>query len=387
MLDKPPLPLAKGILSMAATYNRQSMGNLKTLLAPISESNPVGDNLYYDPLYDQIKEARREDDPTLSQGVWQIELKKADWPSVENLCCQALISKTKDLQIAAWLVEAWISMDQLDGVNKGISLIQALSESYWDHLYPTMNDDDIERRLHMYEWLDTAFKNRLVVIPVLQNPLNSAHITLADWMQANRLDTVSKRSPERQKILKQAELKNELTMEKIQQILSACPKELLENLNLGTAKAFNAYENFKKSLDTLLKDNSRPAMNDLSDSLKELQRFIKAGIDLSNSEEKQPSEEEAFPAAHLPTSAVETGSSERTTSLASPPPTRAAAYKMIGDIGNFLQSIEPHSPAPTLLKRIATWENKNISDIFKDFGDTPNDWTVFAKFLGFGDKN
>lgn len=372
---------------MAATYNRQSMGNLKTLLAPISESNPVGDNLYYDPLYDQIKEARREDDPTLSQGVWQIELKKADWPSVENLCCQALISKTKDLQIAAWLVEAWISMDQLDGVNKGISLIQALSESYWDHLYPTMNDDDIERRLHMYEWLDTAFKNRLVVIPVLQNPLNSAHITLADWMQANRLDTVSKRSPERQKILKQAELKNELTMEKIQQILSACPKELLENLNLGTAKAFNAYENFKKSLDTLLKDNSRPAMNDLSDSLKELQRFIKAGIDLSNSEEKQPSEEEAFPAAHLPTSAVETGSSERTTSLASPPPTRAAAYKMIGDIGNFLQSIEPHSPAPTLLKRIATWENKNISDIFKDFGDTPNDWTVFAKFLGFGDKN
>lgn len=364
------------------------MGNLKTLLAPISESNPVGENLYYDPLYDQIKEARREDDPTLSQGVWQIELKKADWPLVENLCCHALLSKTKDLQIASWLVEAWIAMDQLEGIIKGINLIQGLSESYWDHIYPVMNDDDKERRLHMCEWLDTAFKHRLVMIPILENPLNSLPITLADWMQANRLDTISKRSPERQKILKQAELKNELTLERIHQILQACSKELLENLNLSATKTLVAYEDFKKSLDTLLKDDLRPAMNQVSETLKELQRFIKAGIELSQSEEKQPLEEEAPLSPHtLPTSAIETSSSPATVSPDSPPQTRAAAYKMIGNIGDFLQSIEPHSPTPALLKRIAAWENKNISDIFKDFGDTPEAWTAFAKFLGSAYKS
>lgn len=372
---------------MATTYNRQSMGNLKTLLAPISESNPVGENLYYDPLYDQIKEARREDDPTLSQGVWQIELKKADWPTVENLCCQALLSKTKDLQIASWLVEAWITMDQLDGIIKGISLIQGLSESYWDNIYPVMDDNDKERRLHMFEWLDTAFKNRLVMIPVLENPLNGSYVTLADWMQANRLDTVSKRSPERQKILKQAELKNELTLEKIHQILHTCSQDLLENLNLGIAKAFNAYESFKKSLDTLFKDDLRPAMNEVSDTLKELQRFVKAGKELINLEKKQPLEEEiAPPASETSNSIIESEPGVATASPDIPPQTRTTAYKMISTIGDFLQKIEPHSPAPALLKRIATWENKNISDIFKDFGDTPEDWTAFAKFLGSGNK-
>lgn len=373
---------------MATTYNRQSMGNLKTLLAPVSESNPVGENLYYDPLYDQIKEARREDDPTLSQGVWQIELKKADWSSVESLCHQALLSKTKDLQIASWLVEAWIAMDQLDGLIKGISLLQGLSETYWDHIYPEMNDDDKERRLHMFEWLDAAFKKRLVMMPILENPLTTSHITLADWMQANRLDTVSKRSPDRQKMLKQAELKNELTLEKLHQILNASSKDLLENLNLGTAKALNAYENFKKSLDTLLKDNLRPAMNEVSDTLKELQRFIKAGIELSSPEEQRSFAEEIAPI--IPTmqnSVVESQPNEAAASLNTLPQTRTAAYKMIGNIGEFLQNIEPHSPAPTLLKRIATWENKSISDIFKDFGDKPEDWTAFAKFLGSGNKN
>lgn len=385
--DKPPLLLVKEFLTMATTYNRQSMGNLKTLLAPISESNPVGENLYYDPLYDQIKEARREDDPTLSQGVWQIELKKADWPLVENLCCQALISKTKDLQIAAWLAEAWIAMDQLEGIIKGINLLQSLSESYWDQIYPTMDDDDNERRLHMCEWLDTAFKKRLVMMPVLENPLNSSYVTLADWMQANRLDNISKRSPDRQKILKKAELNNELTSEKIHQILNACPTNLLETLNQNTTNAFNTYEAFKKSLDTLLVDNSRPGMNECSEALKELQRFIKVGLEMTNTEEKPPleQEEELLPPPSLPTSDVES-TKETVIAFTSSLPNRAAAYKMINDIGTFLQTIEPHSPAPTLLKRIATWENKSISDIFKDFGDTPEDWTAFAKFLGFGDK-
>ena len=80
---------------MTTTFDRQSMGNLKTLLGPISAAHPVGDNLYYDPVYDQIKEARREDDPTLSQGVWEFDLKKADWAVVENLCSRALITQTK----------------------------------------------------------------------------------------------------------------------------------------------------------------------------------------------------------------------------------------------------------------------------------------------------
>ena len=46
------------------------------LLAPISTIYPCGESLRYTPVYDAIREARRADDDSLSQGVWQREYKK-----------------------------------------------------------------------------------------------------------------------------------------------------------------------------------------------------------------------------------------------------------------------------------------------------------------------
>lgn len=370
---------------MAPIFDRHSMGSLKTLLAPIANDSPTGTNLYYDPIYDQIKEARREDDPTLSQGVWQIALKKADWAVVESLSCQTLISQTKDLQIAGWLTEAWTVMDQLDGMSKGISLIQQLSEAYWNHLYPEIAEDS-ERRIHLFEWLDSTLKNRLVMIPLIENPFNASHVCLADWMQATRLDTVSKRSPNRQKMLRQAEQQQEFTLEKIHQILNACSKELLTKLITNIDKTNKAYEALKKSLDTLFIDNASPPMNELPDTLIELKRFIQAGIDSKGTTIVKESEVEPETILMTPPmdEAIQPPKGIATTDFSAPLQTRTDAYKMIGRIGDFLQTTEPHSPAPALLKRIATWENKNISDIFKDFGDKPEDWTALAKFIGSG---
>lgn len=369
---------------MTTNYDRHSISAFKELLTPISANAPAGANLYYEPIYDQIREARREDDQTLSQGVWQTTFKKADWAMVENLCRQALATQSKDLQIASWLVEAWITMDQLNGLTKGIDLLKELCDAYWDSIFPELQQDDNERRLHMLEWLDNAWKTRIVIIPVLENHLDSSPMTLADWMHANRLDTVSKRAPDRQKMLQQAERQNELTLERVQQILGMCPKDLLEQINLDAAKALQAYDQFKKLLDMLLKDDSRPAMNAVPDTLKELQRFMQAGLDRSGSATPPPTAltDEILQEDSFILSESEVSTDEIKALHTSAPQNRSTAYKMLDDIGNFLQGIEPHSPAPALLKRIATWENKTISEIFKDFGDTPEDWATLARFIG-----
>src|SRR5713226_2471659 len=74
------------------------------LLSSIPGSNPAGENLRYAPLYDKIKEARREEDDA-PQGDWRRERKLADWPLTIKLITEALSGKTKDLQLAAWLTE------------------------------------------------------------------------------------------------------------------------------------------------------------------------------------------------------------------------------------------------------------------------------------------
>ena len=84
------------------------------LLNPIPGENPSGANLRYAPVYDKIKEARREDDDA-PQGEWARERKVADWKQVIKLAGEALATKSKDLQLAAWLTEAMLRTEGFAG--------------------------------------------------------------------------------------------------------------------------------------------------------------------------------------------------------------------------------------------------------------------------------
>ncbi|HYD51214.1 MAG TPA: type VI secretion system ImpA family N-terminal domain-containing protein, partial [Gemmatimonadaceae bacterium] len=118
---------------------------LESLLAPLATPHPGGVELRYDPLYDRIKEARREDDG-LAQGDWQTERKTADWPAVVRLATDALATKSKDLQIAAWLTEAKLRREGLAGLHQGLILLRELVDRFWDHLYPEIDEGDAELR-------------------------------------------------------------------------------------------------------------------------------------------------------------------------------------------------------------------------------------------------
>ena len=93
------------------------------LLKPLSGDEPTGGSVRYDPVIAEIRIARESDDPSLPQGEWERALKKADWPLVVSLCSQTLRERSKDLQVAAWLTEAWIHLHQVDGLRAGIRLI------------------------------------------------------------------------------------------------------------------------------------------------------------------------------------------------------------------------------------------------------------------------
>src|SRR3954452_14172015 len=90
------------------------------LLQPIAGENPAGEWLRYEGTYDRIAEARREDDPKLSQGIYKTAHKRADWVTLSGVCIEALTTRTKDLQTAGWLIEAWLHRDGFAGVAKGL---------------------------------------------------------------------------------------------------------------------------------------------------------------------------------------------------------------------------------------------------------------------------
>src|SRR5262245_36487639 len=139
--------------------------DIDALLAPIAGDNPAGANLKYAGLYDEINEARREDED-LAQGEWKRERKIADWPRVVRLATEALTTRTKDLQVCAWLIEALVKTRGLDGLRDGLVTMRGLVEHHWDHLYPESDEGDLEARANAIASLE-----RPVVLPKLPRAL------------------------------------------------------------------------------------------------------------------------------------------------------------------------------------------------------------------------
>lgn len=121
------------------------MVDVDAILSPIPGDNPAGEDLRYTPVYDEINEARRADDP-LDQGVWQHEIKTSDWDQVIKIADEALTQKTKDLQIAAWLTEALTYTQGFEGLGTGLKIILCFLNEYWDTLYPLIEDNDLDFR-------------------------------------------------------------------------------------------------------------------------------------------------------------------------------------------------------------------------------------------------
>src|SRR5205085_3457300 len=86
--------------------------DLGPLLAPVPGAAPCGSSLRYDPAFLALRPSREEDDATLPMRECERPLKKADWRAVANDCL-AMLTRSKDLQLAAWLADAWTRQHQV----------------------------------------------------------------------------------------------------------------------------------------------------------------------------------------------------------------------------------------------------------------------------------
>src|SRR5262245_39892841 len=127
--------------------------DVTSILASIPGENPSGENLQYTGLHDEIREARRSDDAA-TKADWQTELKTADWDEVTSLAEEALKTRTKDLQVGAWLCEALVNKDGFPGLRDGLKVMRGLHESFWDSIYPEIDDGDMDARANCLALMD-----------------------------------------------------------------------------------------------------------------------------------------------------------------------------------------------------------------------------------------
>jgi type VI secretion system protein ImpA len=202
------------------------MLEMSGLLAPIAGASPVGASLRYEPIYDQVKEARREDDD-LPQGDWQASRKTADWPLVIRLTTDSLTKRTKDLQLAAWLTEALLHRDGIAGLRDGLSLVHRMLEQFWDGVYPEIDDGDIEMRAAPVEWIGVKLD-----VAVRQAPLVEDGLSLFDYRVSRTIPPKEEADSDddKRKAREQAIADGKTTPEDFEAAFAATPKAWYKQL-------------------------------------------------------------------------------------------------------------------------------------------------------------
>jgi type VI secretion system protein ImpA len=337
------------------------------ILNPIAGDNPSGRNLRSSPIYDKIREARREDEE-LPQGAWQIERKLADWPLVITLAQEAIALQSKDLQLAAWLTEALLKKQSVRGLRDGIQLCSGLVSQFWDTLYPEIDEGDMEDRAAPLEWigskLDTAVK-KLGLNREGHEYFRYKDSRLVPGEEAQKKEEKAARD----KAVKEGKLMPEI----FDRAFAETPKVFYSEMEKDADAALSELA----ALDKLCGEKfeaSAPAFNRLREALTEFRHGVHTLLQKKRETEPDPveeapppSEQEQAPAGEAAVEAAAEMQSSRAATATAParmmfsmpataePADRREAIAQVAAAAALLRKKDPFSPAPYLMLRGLRW--------------------------------
>ena len=326
------------------------------LLNPISADKPAGENLRYAPVYDKIKEARREDDDA-PQGEWKRERKVADWPLTIKLITDSLATKSKDLQMTAWLAEAMLVKEGVAGLREVLELIRGYLENFWEGLYPELEDGDTEYRAAPLQWVGDRLEMQLKRSGLTRSGLS--------WFQYKESRVVGSEeaadTDEKMAARAEAIAEGKVTQEQFDKSFEETPKKFYVTLQETFDATLESVSTLGERCDEKFGDLS-PSFGVLTRALEEVRQTVY--ILLQTKREKEPDEPVAEPAVEEVADETEADASgaaaapareRRGGGLSAEPADRDDAISRVVVAAQFLRQQDPYSPAPFLMLRGLRW--------------------------------
>ncbi|WDP92873.1 MAG: type VI secretion system protein TssA [Desulfobacter sp.] len=266
--------------------------DIEAILIPIPGDNPSGENLRYTSVYDEIQEARRADE-VLEQGDWQHELKTSDWGAVKTLCIDALTKKTKDLQIAAWLLESLTVTQGFEGVILGLDIINRMMAAFWDSIYPEIEDGDLDYRVGPLEFVNDKLWFPIKEIQVT-DPAVGQGFSWVKWQESRQVgyekDTQNQYGDvidDKKKARDEQLAEGKLAAEDFDAAVTASSRAFYENLFEQTARCLELFQALDAIVDEKFGRNA-PRLAELKSSLEDCHDFAARAVKEKRQVEPDP---------------------------------------------------------------------------------------------------
>lgn len=334
--------------------------DMDALLAPIPGASPVGvylridgaQSMAYHALKDLAAANRKTEKDAAIAGETE-GAAKPDWPAVIERSAAMLRDKTKDLEIASWLLEGLLREHGFAGMRDGFRLYRLMIEQHWDAgLHPMPEDDEgPERRVASLAGLNGESGDGILIAPLKRVPVThggAGSFGLLSQELAADLDKVSPEERQRRidrGVATEATIKQsagQTTPEFFQTVLddlAACREEfgklcdLVESKCGSVAPPSSNIRNVIDAVETLAKELAGPVLG-------------AAAVGGENGEGGD--------------GAADTGRAVGKIG------TREQAFKTLLDVAQFFRNAEPHSPLPFQLEQAVRWGRMSLPELLTE---------------------
>ncbi|MEZ5591278.1 MAG: type VI secretion system protein TssA [Gammaproteobacteria bacterium] len=336
--------------------------NLEHLLQPVSAEQPCGDDLEYDPEFQEMERA--------AQGKPETQFSEAeppDWKTVQKLALKVL-TRTRDFRPLLLLARSALNQGDWPSFSRCLAVMPAWLEQYWDHVYPQLDpdDQDPEFRVNSIATLSqqpSQFSDQTFIKDLRDSPLvqsrSMGQFSLRDIDIAHgKLEVTF------------ADDEEAPTDAVISAAFTECPGEQLQ----ATAEAITLAIDSIEQSDAILTDKLGAAQSpDLSAILRELRQAGKilneplqarglGSVTDTTDDNSADQAQEASPDMTA-NSAPQTASGQAFSGTIS---SRADVVRALDQICDYYRRCEPSSPIPLLLERAKRLASKSFLEILQD---------------------
>ncbi len=343
--------------------------DFRPILTPLVPK--AGEDLRIQPVFDELKELRREDDHDVSYGIWRYELKTPNWDRLEQLSYDLLTQKTKDLEILFWYIECLIKRYKVNGVLEGLGLLLQFMQDFWGDFFPL----DAEYRGALLEAFDRHLSEHLLRLNLCGSP--DYEVTLLQWRMAQHVQNLVARN-----VASESELLEEygVNLEIMRNRLGLNVVEFVNNIRAE----FSVIEKKVKEI-VVFCDEKIPEVGfgffETLKILQEINYILNKEMKINIKQEESPvvEDEKGIQSTALD---AHNDSVASTSNPAIPIKSRDDAYAALEELTHFLKGIEPHSPVPALLEKLVLWKNLPLTEIIAHVKNEPEQYQLLYTMVG-----
>ncbi|WP_245294446.1 type VI secretion system protein TssA [Rhizobium aegyptiacum] len=327
--------------------------NVSEIIEPLEKDCPCGENVRINTawreIYYRIKDARnaaRTAERSISPGD-VIALAPA-WHDVSNLGLQILSSRSKDIEVLAWLAEAQLRLRGFSGLRDVYVATMSLLGNYFDTLH-SIGDGDFEERFAPFAGLNGVGGEGTLIQAIRLTSLipegKFAQFSLWDFQLSQRPNET-----ERRKELQQA-------------AAEAGVAQMSAHLSVVT-ECIAAFDRIVEILDIHCGDQAPPSSNTrnvLQEAASAIRMLagIEAASDASETSPSQDSELKATNVADAEAVRMRPVSAEMIRS-------REEAFELLAAVARYFRRTEPHSPISMSIETLVRRGRMDFSELLAE---------------------